>query len=330
MTRGATTWPWKRLHSAPRGSRLPPGPRLHGHVRFYGRATTTVDRHHPPGTRLGVTFFDTSDMYGPHTNEVLVGKALRDRDEPSSPPNSASSATRTTRPSAPSTAGPSTCARPARSLSGWGSTTSTSTTSTASTPTRRLRRRWRHGRAGDRARSATSVSPRRRRRPSAGPTPCVRYRRCRPSTRSVRATRSRDPAHAAQLVSVRPLQPARSRLPYRRAALARRLDESDFRRYQPRFQGDNLADNIDIVEASTSSPRPRAARPGRSRWPSSTRRAATWRRSRVRSAAATSKRTSPRSTSSSAKRTWLSSTPWPPPGRSLLRHVPVTGRGRRR
>jgi aryl-alcohol dehydrogenase-like predicted oxidoreductase len=26
------------------------------------------------------------------------------------------------------------------------------------------------------------------------------------------------------------------------------LDESDFRRYQPRFQGDNLADNIAIVE----------------------------------------------------------------------------------
>jgi len=25
---------------------------------------------------LGVDFFDTSDMYGPHTNEVLVGKAL--------------------------------------------------------------------------------------------------------------------------------------------------------------------------------------------------------------------------------------------------------------
>ncbi len=28
---------------------------------------------------LGVTFFDTSDMYGPHTNEVLVGKALAGR-----------------------------------------------------------------------------------------------------------------------------------------------------------------------------------------------------------------------------------------------------------
>ncbi|WP_108252201.1 aldo/keto reductase [Planctomonas deserti] len=26
---------------------------------------------------LGVTFFDTADMYGPHTNEILVGKALK-------------------------------------------------------------------------------------------------------------------------------------------------------------------------------------------------------------------------------------------------------------
>jgi len=28
---------------------------------------------------LGVTFFDTADMYGPFTNEMLVGRALRDR-----------------------------------------------------------------------------------------------------------------------------------------------------------------------------------------------------------------------------------------------------------
>lgn len=28
---------------------------------------------------LGVTFLDTADMYGPHTNEVLVGKAIRGR-----------------------------------------------------------------------------------------------------------------------------------------------------------------------------------------------------------------------------------------------------------
>src|SRR5712692_8983483 len=28
---------------------------------------------------LGVTFLDTADVYGPHTNEVTVGKALRGR-----------------------------------------------------------------------------------------------------------------------------------------------------------------------------------------------------------------------------------------------------------
>ena len=28
---------------------------------------------------LGITFLDTADMYGPHTNEVLVGRAIRDR-----------------------------------------------------------------------------------------------------------------------------------------------------------------------------------------------------------------------------------------------------------
>jgi len=50
---------------------------------FYGplddtESTATIHR----ALELGVTFFDTSDMYGPHTNEVLVGKALEGhRDE---------------------------------------------------------------------------------------------------------------------------------------------------------------------------------------------------------------------------------------------------------
>jgi aryl-alcohol dehydrogenase-like predicted oxidoreductase len=44
---------------------------------FYGplddaESTATIHR----ALELGVTFFDTSDMYGPHTNEVLVGQAL--------------------------------------------------------------------------------------------------------------------------------------------------------------------------------------------------------------------------------------------------------------
>jgi aryl-alcohol dehydrogenase-like predicted oxidoreductase len=47
---------------------------------FYGQgndeeSTATIHR----ALELGVDFFDTSDMYGPHTNEVLVGKALAGR-----------------------------------------------------------------------------------------------------------------------------------------------------------------------------------------------------------------------------------------------------------
>jgi len=51
-----------------------------GMSEFYGtrddeESVATIHR----ALELGVTFFDTSDMYGPHTNEVLVGKALAGR-----------------------------------------------------------------------------------------------------------------------------------------------------------------------------------------------------------------------------------------------------------
>jgi aryl-alcohol dehydrogenase-like predicted oxidoreductase len=47
---------------------------------FYGQrddeqSTRTIHR----ALDLGVTFFDTADMYGPYLNEELVGRALRDR-----------------------------------------------------------------------------------------------------------------------------------------------------------------------------------------------------------------------------------------------------------
>ena len=51
-----------------------------GMSEFYG----TTDEQTAIGTihralDLGVTFLDTADMYGPFTNEQLVGKAIKDR-----------------------------------------------------------------------------------------------------------------------------------------------------------------------------------------------------------------------------------------------------------
>ncbi len=51
-----------------------------GMSEFYGtadegEAVATIHR----AIELGVTFFDTADMYGPHTNERLVGRALAGR-----------------------------------------------------------------------------------------------------------------------------------------------------------------------------------------------------------------------------------------------------------
>src|SRR6201996_1901051 len=51
-----------------------------GMSEFYGAfddAESIATMHR--ALELGVNFFDTSDAYGPHTNEVLVGKTIRDR-----------------------------------------------------------------------------------------------------------------------------------------------------------------------------------------------------------------------------------------------------------
>ena len=53
-----------------------------GMSEFYGstdehEATATIHR----ALELGVSFLDTADMYGPFTNEKLVGRAIADRRE---------------------------------------------------------------------------------------------------------------------------------------------------------------------------------------------------------------------------------------------------------
>lgn len=51
-----------------------------GMSAFYGGSdeAQSIDVIHR-ALDLGVTLFDTAEMYGPHTNEILVGKALKDR-----------------------------------------------------------------------------------------------------------------------------------------------------------------------------------------------------------------------------------------------------------
>src|ERR1039457_1486458 len=51
-----------------------------GMSEFYGsgdeqESLATIDR----ALELGINFLDTSDVYGPHTNEMLVGKAIKGR-----------------------------------------------------------------------------------------------------------------------------------------------------------------------------------------------------------------------------------------------------------
>lgn len=49
-----------------------------GMSEFYGATdeTTSINTIHR-AIELGITFFDTADAYGPHKNEVLVGKAIK-------------------------------------------------------------------------------------------------------------------------------------------------------------------------------------------------------------------------------------------------------------
>ena len=217
-----------------------------------GEALRTIAR----ALELGCNFLDTSDMYGPHTNERLVGKAIAVASRRRLPGDEVRDQDRAGRPTAGlpcarSTAAPSTCAaRATRRCSASASSTSTSTTSTASTRTRRSRRRSpRWPSSSRRARSATSGSRRRAPRRSAARTRCTRSRPCRPSTRCGRATSRRRSCRRSKSSASRSSPTRRSAAASCPGASARRieLDENDFRRYGPRFTGENLQANLELA-----------------------------------------------------------------------------------
>ena len=114
---------------------------------------------------------------------------------------------------------------------------------------------------------------------------------------------SRDPGgrHPRRLPRarhrLRRLQPARPRISSAARSSASRISPTDdYRRFSPRFQGDNFAKNLALVERIKQCPPPRAARRRSSRWPGCWRRARTSCPSPAPSAASTSRRTSPRPT----------------------------------
>src|ERR1039458_6229068 len=162
-----------------------------GMSEFYGsadegEAVATIHR----ALDLGITLLDTSDIYGPQTNEQLVGRAIEDRRD------EVVLATKfgiLRDPNDPSVRGVN--GRPDyvhQACAASPSNTSTSTTSTASTPTSRSRRRWaRWPSWSTPARSGSWDCLRRPLKPSAALTPCTRSAPCRPSTRCGPATSRR-------------------------------------------------------------------------------------------------------------------------------------------
>ena len=227
-----------------------------GMSEFYGpgddaESVATIHR----ALDLGVTFLDTADMYGPFTNEQLVGGAIagrRDevilatkfgiqRDGGGRGINGHPEYVRAACDASP---------RPARRRR-----TSTSTTSTASTDRCRSRRpgaRWPSW--SPPARSATSASPRRRaatvrRAHAVHPVTAGQYEY---------SLWTRDPEDGilgdVPRAGHRPgrLQPARPRLPVRRDHRPVAVRPSDFRRSNPRFQGANFQRNLDLVAEVTS------------------------------------------------------------------------------
>ena len=240
-----------------------------GMSEFYGarddaESIATIHR----ALDLGVTFLDTADMYGPYTNEELVGRAIAGRrDEVVLATKFGNRA----RPDDPRVRGingtPEYVAQACDAIAAAprASTTSTSTTSTASTRRCRSRRpsaRWPSWSRP--ARCATSGCPRPAPTPSAARTPVHPITALQ--TEYSLWTRDLEdeilPTVPRARHRLRRLQPARPRLPDRRASSRRRPRRRRLPPHHPRFQGENFAAQPRARRRrSRSSPRRRACTP---------------------------------------------------------------------
>ncbi len=265
---------------------------------------------------LGVNFLDTADIYGPFTNERLVGRAIRDRrDEVVARHEVRQRAQRGRRVPRHQRPARVRARRPAtRRCSGSASTRSTSTTSTASIRRRRSRRpsaRWPS--SSRPARCATSACPRPRRRRFGARTPCIPSPRCRPSTRcgaAIPRTSSWPPCRELGIgfVAYSPL--GRGFLTGRFESLDD-LAPDDWRRKNPRFQGENFQKNLDLVAKVEALARAKGCTPAQLAlaWLLS-RRATTSCRSPARPGPSASRRTPAPSTCSCQPRTSRHSKRW--------------------
>ena len=218
-----------------------------GMTDFY---TTGGDRQEAIATlhravELGLNFFDTADMYGPHSNEELLGEALRGKREQVFLANKFGIVRDPANPQARGVDGSPAYIR--RAIEG----------SLKRLGTDRLDLYYRHrmdpqvpiedsvGALADLVKAGKirhSASAKPRRKPSNVPTGCTRSARCRASTRCGPAIR-RTPG-ARRLPSpghrLRPLQPAGPRFPYRHLEAPGRLRRRRLPPFQPALPGREL------------------------------------------------------------------------------------------
>ena len=257
-------------------------------------ATATMRNRSPPFIAhidLGITFFDTADVYGPHTNEELLGRALQRQARIAllSRPSLEFCATRISRNFAELTANPIMSSKRAKEVcAGSALIASIFTINIGSIRRRRSRKRWARWRSWcARARCAFSVCRKRALKPSGGRMPFILSPRCNRNIRSGRAIRKTRCSAG--------LSRARNRFcslfsPLGRGFLTGQIKKpkilpaDDYRRTAPRFQGENFPAQSGSGEPRKEIARKNVARLRSSRWPGCWRKAKTSCRFQERSA----------------------------------------------